>query len=572
MVRSFRAETTLTLSKNLNPRMNDGDTPWLSVDLRAFSTTPNDLPFTANVQHGFGLNASYDYINAVLQAYNTWPANQPHPFDSLPTDLEANKLPLYSNDADKRPLFNYAVARVRMRAPEGKKALNVRVFFRLWTTGWTALSYSMNEATGSYPRNGDGANAVPLLGLYGGEINTIPCFAEPREANMKVQKDPTNLKPITGAGAQEVHTYYGCWLDFNQPVLRYPLEPAPGDHGPYITDLRSIQQLMRGLHQCLVAEIHYWPNDPIPAGATPEANDSLAQRNLLLDEADNPGGFASHLVHHTFEVKPSPFPPAAATAVAQATGAAERLHPDELVIDWGNLPRDSHVTFYMPQIDVDEVHRFAARRQGPALLSRAGDRAIRCKVTDVGFIPVPGPHAKTIAGQKFSIVLRQVDGRKLRVVGATQLDVRVKTAAQILPNMERNLAVLKHIALSIPLANRWYPIFERYLSELGDRVRALGGNPDAIEPSPTGGREPTREPGEDEGLRPVGKISELIYDCFGDFEGFVLETCSDRHVFRSCEKAMEEVALRACKERMKVSVVADPNDRHRPLRITLHCC
>jgi hypothetical protein len=108
--------------------------------------------------------------------------------------------------------------------------------------------------------------------------------------------------------------------------------------------------------------------------------------------------------------------------------------------------------------------------------------------------------------------------------------------------------------------------------QLDDRVRALGGNPDAIDPSPTGGREPTREPGEDEGLRPAGKISELIYDCFGDFEAFVLETCSDRHVFRSCETAMEEVALRACEERMKVSVVADPNDRHRPLRITLHCC
>jgi hypothetical protein len=73
----FRA-TTRSLGRdhanaqqNLNPRMNDGDTPWLSVDLRAFSTTPNAPPFTANVQHGFGLNASYDYINAVLQAYNT---------------------------------------------------------------------------------------------------------------------------------------------------------------------------------------------------------------------------------------------------------------------------------------------------------------------------------------------------------------------------------------------------------------------------------------------------------------------------------------------------------------------
>jgi hypothetical protein len=63
-----------------------------------------------------------------------------------------------------------------------------------------------------------------------------------------------------------------------------------------------------------------------------------------------------------------------------------------------------------------------------------------------------------------------------------------------------------------------------------------------------------------------------MYDCFGNFEGFVLETCSDRHVFRACEKAMEDVILRACKERMTVMVVAHPKDHCKPLRIVLRCC
>ena len=92
----------------------------------------------------------------------------------------------------------------------------------------------------------------------------------------------------------------------------------------------------------------------------------------------------------------------------------------------------------------------------------------------------------------------------------------------------------------------------------------------AITSCRSGPRPPRPKDGETPGTG--GKIRELMYDCFGNFEGFVVETCSDRHVFRACEKAIEEVVLRACKERMTVTVVADPKDCQRPLRITLRCC
>jgi hypothetical protein len=389
-MRDFTCTTTLVLSKNPNPRMRDGDPPWLSIDLRAFSTRPGQA-FTAAVTHGSGLNAPYDYIQAVLQAYNAAPGTQPHPFDSLPTDQGTNKLPLYSQDAAGHNVFNYAVARVRFVAPPGIDAIDVRVFFRQWTTGWTSLEYNTN---GSYRRSGDGPGATPLLGLTGGEINNVPCFAEPRNPDMEAQTDTTNRRTMEGAGANEVFAYFGCWLDFNQNVKLFPLKPQ--GNGPYSGDLKSIQELMRGLHQCLVAEIHYQP-DPIAAGATPGSSDNLAQRNLLLDESDNPGGFASHLVHHTFEIKPSPFKlPAAAPRGGSAVTA--RLHPDELAIDWGNLPRDSQVTFYLPQIDVDETLRYAGFRNGPAHLRRAGAGALQCKVADVSFIPIPGPFTTNLAG------------------------------------------------------------------------------------------------------------------------------------------------------------------------------
>lgn len=586
----YKTSVTLSLTKKLNPRMSDGDPHWLSVDLRAFSTRAGASSFTAGIGNPSDSDDAYPYIQNVLGAYNAWIVDHPgedHPFDALPTDQETNRLPLYSHEGDD-PVFNFAIARVRFRAPEEIAASNVRVFFRLWSTGWTALEYFTSLDIGSYPREGNGASAAPRLGLFGGEVNTIPCFAEPREPVMSDQEDLTNLKEITGAGAQEVHTYYGCWLDFNQDVPRFPLKPGANNPGPYDTDLLSIQELMRGLHHCLVAEVHYWPDDAIPLGATPASSDNLAQRNLLLDDSDNPGGFAAHLVHHTFEIKPSPVPlPPTGLQPLPSSTAAGRLHPDELVIDWGNLPRDSYVTFYMPQVDVDEVLRFAASRQGPANLSKAGDHAIRCKVTDASFIPIPGPLSEPIAGlltiqlppnlsqgQKFTSVLRQVDGRKLRVIGTTQFDIHVKTAPQILPRFLRNLSVLKHIALSIPQDSRWYPIFERYLGELGDRIRALGGNPDDVAPSPTGSGKPGRTdpdpvPG---GGSQTGKICELIYDCFGDFEGFVLEDCERKFVFKSCEKAMEEVVRRACRERLKVTVYFRRKGGTKPYKVVLHCC
>lgn len=587
-MKEFTTTVTLSLTKKLNPRMRDGDPHWLSIDLRAFSVKEGASPVTAGLAHPASGSGAVTYIQKLLDTYNSWKDDhpgEPHPFDALPTTQGDNQLPLYSHEGTYA-LFNFAVARVRFRAPETVSALNVRVFFRLWTTGWTALSYSTNEQTGSYPRDGNGAGARPLLGLYGGEINTIPCFAEARKAKLTDQADPLNIRKLEGIGADEVHTYYGCWLDANQDAELFPMEPAPGDPGPFSGDLSTIRQIMRGLHQCLVAEIHYWPDDEINSGATPASSDNLAQRNLLFDESDNPGGFASHVVHHTFEMKPSPVPlTAPPDGVPPATtGATARLHPDELVIDWGTLPRDSLVTFFMPQVNADDIIRFAARRQAPGNLFRVDAHTLRCRVTDVGFFPVPGPLAKTIAGlisvqlppgvvtgQKFTIVLRQVDGRTFRVIGTTQFNIHVKTAADILPRLTRNFSVLKHIALSIPQDNRWYPIFERYLGEMGARLRAMGEDPDSIGPSTDGSGRSDEKPRED-GAVHSGKVAELIYDCHGDFEGFVLEDCDDRRVFKACERSMEEVVRRACRDRMRVTVNTGQRDRDKPRRIILHCC
>jgi hypothetical protein len=68
----------------------------------------------------------------------------------------------------------------------------------------------------------------------------------------------------------------------------------------------------------------------------------------------------------------------------------------------------------------------------------------------------------------------------------------------------------------------------------------------------------------------VGKVCEVRYDCFGEFAGFVLATCDDEKVFRTCRRGIERVAVLACRHRLTVVVVAEKataddheKDRHR---------
>ena len=67
----------------------------------------------------------------------------------------------------------------------------------------------------------------------------------------------------------------------------------------------------------------------------------------------------------------------------------------------------------------------------------------------------------------------------------------------------------------------------------------------------------------------TGKISELICDYYGNFEGFILETRVGRHSFRAGGNGLAEVIARVCRERMVISVYADSATRWRIRRITL---
>jgi hypothetical protein len=130
------------------------------------------------------------------------------------------------------------------------------------------------------------------------------------------------------------------------------------------------------------------------------------------------------------------------------------------------------------------------------------------------------------------------------------------------------LAIFKWRLSVMPVTNRWYPVMQRYIEILSTRIDGLGGDSGSIQPSPTGLPAPVTKPGKKHHKEYTGKICEICYDCFGDFEGFKLCSCCEEHIFASREKGIEEVALYACRKRHLVSVFVTDG---RIMKIVLRC-
>ncbi|HEY0382204.1 MAG TPA: hypothetical protein VGC72_08395 [Candidatus Elarobacter sp.] len=67
----------------------------------------------------------------------------------------------------------------------------------------------------------------------------------------------------------------------------------------------------------------------------------------------------------------------------------------------------------------------------------------------------------------------------------------------------------------------------------------------------------------------TGKITGLIYDRAGDFDGFLLDTDDGQRAFDSREPGIEDIAGRAWAERILTTVYVDADEPWRPARIVL---
>lgn len=620
-------------------------TSWLSSDVRVFAVVQGDTLFG---RPALGPSPA-DAIAFIQDLAGHITSSQ---FSGMQTDEGMSAISLLPTTIPvtfpfiPKPVYNFALARVRLTGMS-ETAGTVRVFFRLFQSQTTAsLTYQVdgmgNPIEGFRQTTGPADSqkiALPGISADGSEYISVPCFAAARRAdtnmgnNLATQPDGTNVQPMSPPGVGgETFAFFGCWLDNNQSgpgVL--PATPAgqANINGPFSGTLDSVMQLMMGAHQCIVAQIVY-DEAPIIPGATPSTSDKLAQRNIAFTTIENPGALGSRTAAHTFEIRPT-----------IATPDADH-GPDELMIDWRNVPRGTTASIYLPQVPAEDVLALAGKYYATAGLSVVDPHTLQCPVGGITYLPIPKGGIANYAGlfslefprgvrkgQRFDVVVRQLTNAGVQIVevrntaghkrkhdtvisytrvrsrdpelrqtieirqseppyrasderiwrrvyGAFQIAVPVSTRDLMRVPEERLLSVLRWIGAGISPNSRWHPVFMRYLDAIAGRVAGLGGDPHTIPPTPTGiwpglieGLEHGGKKGEPVSVHhhhPVhepehgeftGKIELVIYDRFGDFEGFVLETRKgDRRRFESRETRVRDLVNRAWAERIVTTVVA----------------
>lgn len=535
----------LRLLKSPDPYVLHGDPShgvdwWTSIDVRVFQVTEGGHRFGATLAtSGSAKTVATNFIGAVINNLNTHPALSSD-FDAIDPNEAPEALTLAPTDSSGKRLFNFAVARVRLR-DLNQDATNVRAFFRMWPAEQTNALHDPNTL---YRTFAQGTHHIPLLGRQGDEIATIPFFASPRvdtsTVSMTTQTDAPNVRTIAhdSLGA-ETDGWFGCWLDINQPDGLFPARllgttPANLPDGPFqgAGPLLSIQQHIRSLHQCLIVELDL-DGQTIPAWADPSNSDKLAQRNLTFVGVPNPGVVDSRIAPQTLQVRPTPLVPADA-------------RPDELMIDWGNVPDGTRASIYLPTVDSAAVLDWAHRMYVSNRLSVIDPHTIGCEAGGVTYIPLPGAsdvdHVGLMAvelpptvhkGERYSVRVRQITGMRFgegrtvekgeimkrratgnkttviaaatpaeqfkqlevnartgflfrRTIGAFGLEIPVSTKALMLPEEERTLSILRYIEQTIPVQTKWWPVFRRYVDIFTGRVAGMGGDPTLILPSSDG--------------------------------------------------------------------------------------
>ena len=363
---------------------------------------------------------------------------------------------------------------------------------------------------------------------------------------------------------------------------------------------------------------------------TPEGSDQLAQRNCQVTTSDNPGPASAHRVPQTFDVRPSAAPPNSGPLAGQPdelmidrgevpAGSVARIYWPAVssaevikLASWmyGVHPltaADAHtievktikgLTFVpIPQgtgadfaglFTVDLPQTVKTGQEFDIVLRRIGKRLRRTKPpappppppppppkltragrTAGGHIDLPEPGAPAPAGPAAigKVVVAETLAYERYIVGSFQVKIRVSTREAMLPAEETTLAILKARLEAMPTTDRWYPVLLRYIGQIAGRVNGLGGDANAIPPS-LGGFRPVRRPCEEDLEEFTGKVCEVMFNCFGEFIGFVLDDCCEQRAFDSREREIGNLVLRALKERLTL-MVATAGKGHRIVRLVV---
>jgi hypothetical protein len=649
----FQASAPLTLTLSANPYVTHVDakndyTSWLATDLRVF-TVDDDVQFFGHKVSDFypagnlgyplppqdASKAATTYIAKViadLTQHNGAAGANTYENDLSETEAGGrNQLEfLQVNPRTDKAAFNFAICRVRIRGttptgPGTTQAANCRVFFRSFQAQNTVSTFATGTTYRETPIVPNYGRRVPLPGVQTdaagkAEYVTLPYFAVDRinlngPTDLTTQPaDAPNVQTIAPISGQEVDTFYGVWLDFNQPTPLFPQYAPPGDfdnvNGEFGKPGFALQSIMtafnRAPHQCLIAEVAF-DDIIIPLGSDSANSDKLAQRNLAYIDGPNPGVAASRRMPYPVQVRATP--PEAARA-------------DELMIAWGATPKGSTASLYLPGLSSAEIVKMADALYPGHYLRASDPHTLEMAVAPATFVPLPkanGLSAGLLAGlltvdlapgirrgDAYKIAVRHVSDiaprtdppitiaarRRAaraaaappppnwrRVVGAFQIDILISIKHQILPREEHLYALFQSVRDGLAADNRWRPVMDRYVDVIRGRVEGFGGDPGRIPPSPVGhvpglpggglGPHPGGGHGGDRDHdRFVGKIVAIRFDRFGDFEGFTVETRSGRrHFFRAGEARVLLTVRTALEARTWVAAECDDDDRLATLTI-----
>lgn len=135
-----------------------------------------------------------------------------------------------------------------------------------------------------------------------------------------------------------------------------------------------------------------------------ECANQRCKRNLNIIPAASP-----HLIPQTFDIKP--------TAATLPPGQK----PDELLIDWGNVPAGSRASIYLPGTSALSILSMADKMYSDHGLSHSDAHTITCEARGLTYVPIPKGIGSNYAGlltvdlpstvkrgEAFKVITRQV--------------------------------------------------------------------------------------------------------------------------------------------------------------------
>jgi hypothetical protein len=521
--------------------------------------------------------------------------------------------------------YSFALARVRLKGSQGSAgaATGVKVFFRIWGTqsadvAWdpTSTYLSHNDASGNplWPQAPADNHTVPFFAT-----SAAPNFGAATDAEFATggfTNTGANNLTITIAQGDSQWAYFGCFLDVNDSgrqvngvsvsqafpggthhclvaQIAYAGAPIQIVGGSVPTPESSDQLAQRNLQVTTSdnpgpASAHRVPQTfEVKPSAAPLKSGPLAGRTdeLMIDWGEIPVGSTARIY----------WPRVSSAEVLGLASWMYGVHPltafDAHTIECKTIDGVTFVpiphgtgapfaglfTIDLPQtVTTGEEFDIVVRRISKRPLRRIDGKAkentapvevalhsqppmvARAKYgTRGGLLELPQVAVAASLPAKPAAYVAVLPGYERYIVGSFQVKIPVSTRAAMLPAEENTLAILKARLAALPKSNRWYPVLLRYIDQIAGRVEGLGGDPNAIPPNLLG-----YHPGRPHHFREfTGKVTEVMFDCFGDFVGFELDDCCECEVFESREKEIGELALRALRERLNLTVFTADKSR-----------